>query len=319
MRRKMFRFGATFISNKMNDIINAMNYVVASRFMQKNAATFAAIQSLNHPVSTKIRNALVKINSPWPNADVRNFKKIEQQRKQLMNNNNPLMDGTLSVRWGADENIRIADACRASKPYRSAINLYYLIRELQPRIILELGTNLGISSSYLALAGKTDTSSKIITLDASPYRIRVAKSVHKNLGLQNISYHTGLFTNTLPGVLKENNPIDFAFIDGHHQYQPTIDYFNEIFLSSTDSTVYVFDDITWSDGMKKAWNEITNDPKVQVSFDIGVLGIVVCSKNNQQNKPHNFTIDTSQPTTLNAFRALRAFGKSALRKIRGTK
>lgn len=303
----------------MNDIINAMNYVVASRFMQKNAATLAAIESLNHPVATKIRNALVRINSPWPNADVRNFKKIEQQRKQLMNNNNPLVDGTLDVRWGADENIRVSDACKASKPYRSALNLYYLIRELQPRTVLELGTNLGISASYLALAGKADTSSTIITLDASPYRIRLAKSVHENLGLKNISYHTGLFADTLSRALTESNPIDFAFIDGHHQYQPTIDYFNEIFLSSTDTTTYLFDDITWSEGMKKAWSEITNDPKVVFSIDVGVLGIVVCSKNHQQNRPRNFTIDTSQPGTLNALRTLKAFGKSALRKVLGTK
>jgi predicted O-methyltransferase YrrM len=300
----------------MNDIINAINYLFASRFTEKNATTLAAIESINHPVATKIRNALVRTNSPWVNADVRNFKKVEQQRKQLMANNNPLVDGTLGTPLKSDENIRVSDACKASKPYRSALNLYYLIQELQPRTILELGTNLGISSSYLALAA---TSSKVITLDASPYRIRVAKSIHENLGLQNISYRTGLFTDTLSEVLTENKPINFAFIDGHHQYQPTIDYFNEIFLSSTDTTTYLFDDITWSEGMKKAWHEITNDPKVVFSIDLGVLGIVVCSKSHQQARPCNFKIDTSQPATLNALRTLKTFGKSALRKILGTK
>src|SRR5262245_33826303 len=129
----------------MNNIVNVMNYVVASRFRQKNASTLAAIESLNHPVATKICNALVKINAPWPGVDMDNFKRIEQQRKQLMGNNDRLVDGTLEGVWIDDKSIRVSDACKASKPYRSALNLYYLIRELQPQTILELGTNLGIS------------------------------------------------------------------------------------------------------------------------------------------------------------------------------
>lgn len=301
----------------MNDVSNVMNYIGASRFMKNNADTLAAIHSLNHPLAAKVHQALVRINSPWIKADVRKFKMIEQQRKQLMANNNPLVDGTLGAAGIFDEHKRVSDACKASKPYRSALHLYYLIRELQPRTILELGTNLGISSSYLAMATYPDINSKIITLDASPYRIRIAKSIHQNLGFQNISYHTGLFTNTLGQALTENEPIDFAFIDGHHQYQPTIDYFNEIFLSSTNMTTYLFDDIKWSEGMKKAWNEITNDPRIVFSIDLGVLGIVVCSKDYQQNNPRNFTIDISQPATLNALRTLKAFGKSVVRKIFG--
>ena len=99
----------------------------------------------------------------------------------------------------------------------------------------------------------------MVTLDASAYRQRLAKEIHANLGLDNISYVTGLFTDTLQPTLTDMGTVDLAFIDGHHQYQPTLDYLEEILKFSTPDTVFVFDDIRWSEGMKQAWDEIRAD------------------------------------------------------------
>jgi predicted O-methyltransferase YrrM len=80
----------------------------------------------------------------------------------------------------------------------------------------------------------------------------VAQDLHQQLGLDNISYKQGLFIDTLASSLEEAGPVGMAFVDGHHQYQPTLDYFDSIWNRSVDDTVFIFDDIRWSEGMKRA-------------------------------------------------------------------
>ena len=78
--------------------------------------------------------------------------------------------------------------------------------------------------------------------------------------------------------------IDLAFIDGHHQYQPTLDYFEEIFRFSTPDTVFVFDDIRWSDGMKRAWSQIQSDDRLNLIVDLSRIG--VCMRGQKEVSQH---------------------------------
>ncbi len=43
---------------------------------------------------------------------------------------------------------------------------------------------------------------------------------------------------------------------------------------ATNDSVFVFDDIYWSVGMTRAWNEIKKDPKVTLSIDAFYFGFV---------------------------------------------
>jgi predicted O-methyltransferase YrrM len=154
--------------------------------------------------------------------------------------------------------------------------LYALVRVYRPRLILELGTNVGISSSYLASAQQFNGGSgRLITCEASPNRIRLARHNHRSLGLTNTEIVEGLFSDTLDSVLESCGEIDFAFIDGHHQYQPTLDYFDKIYSHSSLNAVFVFDDIRWSEGMTRAWNEIVADRRLEVCFDLTKWGLGV--------------------------------------------
>ena len=54
-------------------------------------------------------------------------------------------------------------------------------------------------------------------------------------------------------VLEEMRPVDFIFIDGHHDEQATIGYFEQVRPWLADRNAIVFDDIDWSDGMRAAW------------------------------------------------------------------
>lgn len=202
---------------------------------------------------------------------------IEAERQRLLARRAPLVDGSLGEGGLYDAGQSVRDACLVSKPAEQATLLMLLTRCLRPARVLELGTNVGISSAYIAaglrLGGGTG---KLWTLDASRYRQGIAREMHQRAHLGDlVSYVPGLFADTLRPTLRAIGAVDLVFIDGHHQYQPTLDYFAAILPFATQDTMFVFDDIRWSDGMLKAWKEIREDEQLGLVVDVQSMGICV--------------------------------------------
>jgi predicted O-methyltransferase YrrM len=187
----------------------------------------------------------------------------------MLKNGSPLVDGTLGPAGPYDCGQTVASVCSVSKPAHAARLLHSLAAEYRPKTIIELGTNVGISSAYLAASG-----AEVTTLEGSPYRLRVAKEWHASLGLR-LNYVQGLFVDTLAPTLARMPPVEMAFIDGHHQYQPTLDYFEQIVTRSAPDCVFVFDDIRWSKGMRQAWKELRNDRRFKDVADLGGVGVAI--------------------------------------------
>jgi predicted O-methyltransferase YrrM len=213
-------------------------------------------------------------------------KKIERIRSQLLNNTDPLIDHTLEEPGIYDnEKQTIKDVCSASKPPRAARFLYCLVRALKSKCVLELGTNMGISSAYLASAiEENGAGGRLVTMESSPYRQRLAAQNHERLGLNGITYVGGLFADTLNSALRGCGEIDLVFIDGHHQYKPTLDYLNQCISHVSRNCVFVFDDIRWSDGMKRAWSEIKDDPRFDLVLDLQSIGLCVHGKSGESQR-----------------------------------
>lgn len=199
--------------------------------------------------------------------------RIEQKRESLLACNDLLDDGSLAEPGLYDTGVSVGQACEVSKKPRPSLMLYSLVRALKPQCVIELGTNVGISSAFIAAALKANGA--ITTLDASPYRQKVARNIHSELGFDNVNYKQGLFDDTLADTLRNLGKVDLAFIDGHHQYQPTLDYFEDILRFSSPNAVFVFDDIRWSAGMSKAWSALQNDKRLGVVIDLYSMGICV--------------------------------------------
>ena len=72
--------------------------------------------------------------------------------------------------------------------------------------------------------------------------------------------------------------MDFAFIDGHHDEDATLSYFHQVLSSLSEHSVLVFDDIRWSAGMAGAWRAIVAHEHVELSLDLGKVGLCVLSK-----------------------------------------
>lgn len=149
--------------------------------------------------------------------------------------------------------------------------LYRLAAWTKPSEILELGTSLGISTMYLSIGMPA---AKVTTIEGCSTTSEIARENFSAAGLTNITMKTGRFEDVLPGVLQQFNTIDFTFIDGHHEYEPTKKYVSMIMQKVSSRSVIVIDDIHWSTGMEKAWLEICNLPQVKVSVDIFRFGLL---------------------------------------------
>ncbi|MBU3681861.1 MAG: class I SAM-dependent methyltransferase [Flavobacterium sp.] len=168
--------------------------------------------------------------------------------------------------------------------------LYRIVKYLQPEYILEIGTSVGLGTAALALGNPT---AKITTLEGCPNTSATA-----NENFQNSKFHPETsgpnsnitFVNTeFESYLKNLKPetIDFIYFDGNHSKKATIDYFNLLLPTTTNDTVWIFDDIHWSAGMEEAWEIIKNHPKVTVTIDTFQWGLVFFR--TEQEKEH-FTI-----------------------------
>ena len=159
----------------------------------------------------------------------------------------------------------------ASKPHSVSKILFEIVNYFPIQNSIEIGTSLGISTLYIAHAKKNN---QVYTLEGCPETAKIAQQNFKNHPLNTIQLIQGNFNATLQPLVNSLQKVDFVFFDGNHQKQPTIDYFEICLQKAHEKSVFVFDDIHWSEEMEQAWAYIKNHPKVTVTIDLFWIGIV---------------------------------------------
>ncbi|MDP2188662.1 MAG: class I SAM-dependent methyltransferase [Sphingobacteriaceae bacterium] len=177
-------------------------------------------------------------------------------------------------------NAKVSKIINASKSPFWAHLLFKLTRKLKPAMCVELGSSLGISTCYIGAALNLNGHGKLVSMEGAPEIARIAKESLQQLHINNASVVVGPFYETLEGVFASSKPIDFFFNDGHHSHDAVIDNFNKALPFLSKEAVVVFDDISWSEGMKKAWSTIVSNEKVRVSIDLFSVGIVLLGDNS---------------------------------------
>lgn len=171
---------------------------------------------------------------------------------------------------------KIKDIAKYSAKNKKFGELIYRISEyFKPKIIIELGTSLGISTLYLASSNKK---TKVYTLEGCPETLNIAKRNFDKAQVKNIVSILGDFKSTLTSCLKKIKTVDLIFIDGNHQKKPTISYFETCLKYSNNETIFIFDDIYWSSGMEEAWDYIKSHAETTLTIDLFYLGIVFIKK-----------------------------------------
>ncbi len=153
--------------------------------------------------------------------------------------------------------------------------LYRMSQYFQPENILELGTSTGLSTIALAAGQNTG---RIVTIEGCASISNVAESLFNRMEFNKIEMVIGNFDKVLGTTLATFKKLDFVFFDGNHRKLPTIDYFNQCLELAHENSVFVFDDIHWSDEMEEAWSHIANRKEVSLSIDLFHMGIVFFRK-----------------------------------------
>ncbi|TAL63366.1 MAG: class I SAM-dependent methyltransferase [Bacteroidetes bacterium] len=214
------------------------------------------------------------------------FDKIEQLRKKLLASKKKIEVKDLGAgRSGKRTISKIAEGSAKNRKYCEL--LFRLAYHFKPTIILELGTSLGISTSYLASA---NPNTQVITIEGCPNTAAEAKKNFESLGLKNIEPIVGNFDVVLPDVLassRQQGAGNLVFIDGNHRKAPTLNYFKLCLARASNDSIFIFDDIHWSDEMEDAWEEIKAHPNISLTVDLFFLGIVFFRK---EQVKENFTL-----------------------------
>ena len=212
------------------------------------------------------------------------FKEIEEHRKKLFRSDELIHITDLGAGSLVNKNKSrsVKDIAKNSlkQPFL-AQQLYRIVNFLKPQNLIEIGTSLGITTSYLA---SPYPSSSVFTLEGCQNSANVAKKTFQSLNFDNIKVVEGDFKATLPDLINKMDSVDFVYFDGNHQYEPTIEYFRLCKQKKNENTCFIFDDIYWSKGMKKAWLEIQADQDVKISIDTFYFGI--CFFRTNQPKQH---------------------------------
>jgi predicted O-methyltransferase YrrM len=154
--------------------------------------------------------------------------------------------------------------------------LMRLVGEVGPRSALELGSGVGISGAYQAAALRDDEERRLVTLDASEDWARLAREGFERLNLaETVELRLGDIAETLPGVLDEVAPLDYAFVDAEHTEEATVSYFDAIAPHLAPGAVVVVDDVTYPEQSRRAWRVIRARPRASRAVGLGRVGVVI--------------------------------------------
>ncbi|GEO08601.1 O-methyltransferase [Segetibacter aerophilus] len=216
------------------------------------------------------------------------YQELEELRHQLLADKRVL---TIED-FGAGSAITKSKQRRISSIARSALKpkkygqlMFRMVDYYKANTIVELGTSLGITTSYLASG---NLKGKVYTFEGARQVAEVAKQNFTQLSLENIELIEGSFDDTLKPFLTKIDKVDILFIDGNHRKEPTIEYFEQLLSKASESSVFVFDDIHWSEGMEAAWSHIKNHPSVTLTIDLFFIGLVFFRK--EQKVAQHFSI-----------------------------
>ncbi|MBX9782940.1 MAG: class I SAM-dependent methyltransferase [Chitinophagaceae bacterium] len=234
-------------------------------------------QGIHSPFVFQLVTKVLNDKTEYPS-----YKAIEQQRSLLLCNESIIeVDdfGAGSVKGLKKKRVVQAIAASSLKPKKYAQLLFRLAQHFQSKEILELGTSLGITTSYLAIA---NPSAAVATMEGSAAIASIAQQTFQQLQLKNIEIITGNFDETLTSV--SNKQYDFIFIDGNHRKEPTLRYFNQLLGCMHNDSVLVFDDIHWSKEMEEAWEQIQLHPSVTLTIDLFFIGLVFFRKEQKEKE-----------------------------------
>lgn len=156
----------------------------------------------------------------------------------------------------------------AGATHKRVLLLQRIIAYFQPKEVLELGTSLGIATAALAIQNQA----QVISIEGCPNTAALAQQKLDAAGIENVILCVGDFKDEIKK--QHHKKFDFIYFDGNHSKSATLDYVNQLLKTTTEKTVWMFDDIHWSPEMTEAWGIIKKMPEISATIDSFCFGMV---------------------------------------------
>lgn len=161
--------------------------------------------------------------------------------------------------------------------------LFRLARYFKSDTVLELGTSLGLGTIALSLG---NTKGKVTTVEGCPNTSKKAQELFNQFKLDNIALQNETFESFFGN---DSQKYDLVYVDGNHNKEHTLQYFDFLLERIHHNSILIFDDIYWSQKMTEAWQEIKEHPRVTVSVDTFQWGLI-CFRKEQEKEHFNIRL-----------------------------
>ena len=240
----------------------------------KQKKTITHLLAHNNLLLTIIVESFLQLkNNKLSITDISTFQACEKYRNKLLQD-----DTIVSFEiFGSNKTMLVKDICKkaASKPIWAQF-LFLITKRLTSPYFLEIGTNLGVSGTYILEALKYKKNSQLYTMEGLPQLCEIAQNQFSKIS-SNSKYkiYEGLYKNTFPKLLMDNKNFNIVFIDGNHKKEPTIKYFTDLQSQLSSPAIIIFDDINWSLDMQKVWKIVKSNKNVCYSIDMFKFGLLI--------------------------------------------
>ena len=164
----------------------------------------------------------------------------------------------------------------ATMPWHRSKLLARIAAKIEAPNCLELGTNAGFTTARIAAACPNG---KLITIDGQRSMLDMARARCESLGLHNITYIHGLFSEVLKPLCADYPPFDLVLIDGDHCEEATLGYLVILRTAMRPCSVIVLDDINHSAQMKRCWQRVKKLDWITATVEFKKIGICIIDRN----------------------------------------
>ncbi len=170
---------------------------------------------------------------------------------------------TTWLRWGL-RSMDASDAlARLSSPAPACALLAELIARTAPAWVVEIGSAFGVASVAMASALVAGGRGRFDGIELEDWKAALADAAVRAVLGDRGAVHAGGVESVLPALVdRRATRIDFAFVDALHTYDATWAEHRLLVAATAPGAVVVYDDVSFSDDMRRCWSAIARAPEV---------------------------------------------------------
>lgn len=197
--------------------------------------------------------------------------RCEQLRRRLLTSNVVVGDVFEALQEPTTFTTVAQETAHASCSPEKGLLLYRTVRLLRPCLVVEFGSALGVSGSYLAAALASNGEGALVTVEGSASRSGVAAASIESVAPGVVRARVSLFDD----AFEELAGAQLFFNDGNHQPEAVLRYADEAVARMQRPATILVDDVEhFSTAMTGAWRNLRADRRFSEAAEAGGVGML---------------------------------------------